>query len=338
MKPSPDNKFLKNILIREQIIDAIRAFFKSQGLHEVITPALHEALPLEPNLYAFETTWHLHDHDQKMYLACSPEVSMKKYIAAGIGECFAIGHSFRNLESSSKRHRPEFLMLEWYRMDKDYRQIMQDTQDMMRSIKKHLDTYNKIPPSSSLTYQNTIYELESNWPVLSLDDLMHQYSGLRIEEVLSDEKLQKIAKQKGYTTENATWDALFDQIFLNEVEPHLPQTPFFLIDFPAQTSPLCKPREDKPHLCERFEIYFAGLELGNGNTENTNVKKMRELFEVEKKHRAERNMLTPPIDEEFLQSLESLQDKTFAGIGLGIERLTMLYADTNNIQDISPSM
>src|SRR5258708_367510 len=108
---------LQPFFIREEIIKSIRSFFEEQYFHEVIIPILYSSLPLEPTLYSFSTTWKTNEGDRELYLCTSPESALKKMLAVGIGNCFAIGKSFRNLESSGPRHNPEFLMLEWYRED-----------------------------------------------------------------------------------------------------------------------------------------------------------------------------------------------------------------------------
>jgi len=324
---------LQQLFIQEQIIIAIRKFFSEKGFHEVITPVLNQALPLEPNIYAFKTDWNTTKGKTSLYLQTSPESYLKKLLALGVGNCFSISKSFRNLESSGTRHNPEFLMLEWYRENADYFDIIKDTQDLILSIKHHIDSYQNQNSSTILEYQIQQIELKTPWPILSLVDLISQYSNLQIENILDDSKLFEVAKQKGYDIKNTTWGALFDQIFLNEIEPHLPITPIFLTDFPSKTSPLCTPRNDKPYLAQRFELYIANIELANGNTENTDTKTIIKVFEQENNFRQKNKILAPPIDQSFLTSLEKIKDKSYAGIGVGIDRLTMLFSNQANIID-----
>src|SRR5258708_18450712 len=203
----------KHILMREQIIKKIRTFFDEQHFHEIITPVLNRTIPTEENNFPFTTQWQTIDGTEQYFLPTSPEKNLKEVLALGVGNCYSIGHSFRNLEMSGPRHTPEFLMLEWYRENATYRDIMIDVISLI----------------------STIIKQEVTWQTLSLVDLFHEYCNLEMEDIVKGDQLSKRAKQKGYNTEHASWSELFDQIFLNEIYPKLPKTPFFLIDFPSRT-------------------------------------------------------------------------------------------------------
>lgn len=329
---------LTSVLIRTEVIKAIRRFFDQQGLVELFPPVLLTSLPLESAIFAFETTWQHFEGDKKLFMAISPESSLKKMLAAGVGECFAIGKSFRNLEGSGDHHNPEFMMLEWYRLENDYHTIMRETQELFKATKKAVDQYLNRPHSLTLNFNDQVIDLETPWPKISLVDLFQEYAQVDIKDLVKDAEMFSIAQNKGYSIENATWDSLFDQIFLNEVEPHLPKTAFFLTDFPARQSPLCKPRIDAPHLAERFEVYVGGMELGNGNTENLNAAQIKTAFEEAVKYRQQIGKSAPPIDTQLLSSLTTLASKysNLAGIGLGVDRLAMLMANTTEIGEIEP--
>src|SRR5574340_425511 len=185
--------------MREEIIKSIRQFFYRQNFHEVITPILNKAIPNEPNLHPFKTG--------DYFLPLSPERSLKLALAKGICNCFAISPSFRNLEQSSPLHSPEFLMLEWYRVDADYKKIMQDVKDLLKNLGKN-DT----------------------WQTFSLPELFKRYVKVDLIEMTNDE----------------TKRADYDKIFVNEIESRLPKTPLFITDFPASISPLAKPKKDNP--------------------------------------------------------------------------------------------
>ena len=115
-------------------------------------------------------------------------------------------------------------------------------------------------------------------------------------------------------------------------------TPFFLIDFPARVSPLCRPKPDKPYLAERFEVFMAGMEIGNGNTENLDTAKLRASFRAEKLHRQQQGLEVPPIDAQFMWAVHQLQEsgKCYAGIGLGVDRLAMIMANVTDIKEVEP--
>ncbi len=298
----------------EQVLKAIREFFYRKNFHEVVVPILHTSLPLEPNIYAFQIG--------KYFLPTSPEATLKKAIAKGIGNCFAIGSTFRNLEGSGKLHKPEFLMLEWYREDADYRKIMEECRDLIL----FLNQLRKGGPCKA--------NLAGEWRKLSMVDLFKKYAKLELEEIIDDKKIITIAQKKRYRVRDASWEQIFNQIFLNEIEPHLPQEPFFLIDYPAKISPLCQPQKARPFEAERFELYMDGIEIANGNTENTDAEGILRSMKKEEKYRKRMGILSPPIDMEFIEALRKMKGRSYAGIGLGVERLAMVLEGVSDIDKI----
>lgn len=208
-------------------------------------------------------------------------------LAHEIGNCFAISKSFRNLERTGSLHIPEFLMLEWYRENAVYTDIMSDVEKLF-----------------------VRFGFKKNWPVLSLKKLFQKYLKLDLEKTLTNNKL--FLKD-------------YDQLFVNEIESKLPKTPLFLVDFPSQISPLCKPQKGNIFFAERFELYISGIEIGNGNTENTDTKSLRKIFATEQKR------TNLPIDEEFLNSLKKMSKKSYAGVGIGIDRLVMVLNNKSSI-------
>jgi lysyl-tRNA synthetase class II len=189
-----------------------------------------------------------------------------------------------------------------------------------------------------LQYQDQRIDLSKPWLRISLAKKFKQATGKNIEQVLTIKAIKNLAKKFGYATDHATWEALFNQIFINRIEPNLPKKPFFLTDFPSKISPLCSPKKEEPHLAERFEFYLAGLELGNGNTEQTNPDIIRQHFQQEQAYRQKNDVTIPQIDQDFLQALNQMNqtNQSYAGIGLGVDRLAMLMADQTKISQINP--
>lgn len=320
------------------VITAIRAFLDQQGFQEVITPVLSRGIPVEPNLHPFTTDWTATDQSQTLYLATSPENALKKLLSLGLGNCYALGKTFRNLEGTGSRHRPEFLMLEWYRWQADYRQIMADTANLVRFVKQAVDTSTGVSPTDDLTYQGQTWSLAGEWPVISLDELCQQTWQVGLAELTKGRALEELAIDREYQIDGASWSQLFDQLFLNELEQLLPEGPCFMIDFPARISPLCQPRRDKPYLAERFEVFFNRIELGNGNTELIQADQLWQSFESEQQARQQRGENVPELDQDFLKALANLQTTghSLAGIGLGVERLAMIMADVTDIGSVDP--
>jgi elongation factor P--beta-lysine ligase len=323
---------LQPFFIREQVIKACRSFFDEMKFHEVITPVLNRTIPFEENLFPFTTTWNRFSDSEQLFLSTSPEAALKKLLGEGIGNCYAIGKSFRNLEASGSHHHPEFLMLEWYREDSSYQQIMSDVKELVKNVKSKIDIFLGKKSSPILEFQNQKINLNEEWQVLSLVNLFRTHAQKELSEVLEDEKIREVAKEKGYMVEDSSWSQIFDQILLNEIEPHFPQAPFFLTDFPSKVSPLCQPQKNTPYLAERFEFFIFGKELGNGNTEGREVEKIRDSI---KKEITKRKLPNDLLDESFLGSLEKMSHQKYAGIGLGIDRLAMIMANVKTIDEVT---
>lgn len=312
--------------IIEEVIKSIRNFFYRQKFHEVIVPILNDRVPLEPNLYPFVTTWDTLQQSKKYYLPMSPEKGLKMMLAKGIGNCFAISPSFRNLENSGPLHSPEFLMLEWYRENSDYEVIMNDVKQLFKSTYQNIES--KLQKPLNIFTGNP-------WEHISIADLFYSKTDISFEQFVTDDStIIAYANSKGYQTKGANWNELYDQIFVSEIEPDIPKDPIFLTDFPSRISPLCKPKKDKPYLAERFELYIGRIEFGNGNTENTDYLSVKKVFEKEKKKRIKEGLLVPPMDNQFLQSLKKMRNKNYAGVGIGIDRLLMLFTNISELPSL----
>ncbi len=195
---------LKPIFIREQIIKSIREFFDEIGFHEVVAPVLNKSLPVEPNIYPFATVWSKIKASDNLYLSTSPEAALKKMIAMGIGNCFAIGKSFRNLEGQGSRHNPEFLMLEWYRENADYTDIMKECEKLILYVHNKVKSQNakvksaiqKSKLNHKIIYQKHKIDLSAPWKRYSLIDLFQKYAGLDLLQIWDDKQLKICAKSK----------------------------------------------------------------------------------------------------------------------------------------------
>jgi elongation factor P--(R)-beta-lysine ligase len=322
---------LQPFFIREQVIKFVRSFFEKRNFHEIIPSVLNYSVPAEPNIYPFTTKWDTCKGEKKFYLSTSPEKTIKQMIAREVGNSFSIGKSFRNLEDSGPLNNPEFLMLEWYRENAGYRMIMDETKELIIHVKDEIDGYLKKEKSDKLAFQGKEVALGRKWPVISIIDLFQNHAGLDLEKILNDSEMEKAVQKKGYNIENSSWEQQFNQIFLNEIEPNIGDDPLFIIDYPARISPLCAEKQNDPRFAERFELYLGGMELANGNTENTDSNEIRKKFQEEIELRKSRKAETSSLDEEFLSALDKMKGKSWSGVGLGIERLTMLLGDIKDL-------
>ncbi|MBU0576293.1 EF-P lysine aminoacylase GenX [Patescibacteria group bacterium] len=331
LKQKPD--LWRQFFIREQVLDGIRSFFKHQNFHEVETPLLVASPGTEPYLDLFTTdiTFQTPSGDKKkqLYLLTSPELAMKKLVAAGLPKIFQLCKSFRNNEGLSSLHNPEFTILEWYRANADYTDIMNDCENLIKSLVKN------ICQSDALPYQGKTYQLAGSWPRITIKKAFLKYAQIDSETLLNRDLLMKTALKKGYRhAKNASWEELYHQIFLNEIEPALATfyQPVFLCDYPLALAALSRKKANDERFAERFELYIGGIELANAFSELVDPTEQRQRATADIQQRQELSKDIFPIDEDYIQALESGLPPT-GGIALGVDRLIMLLADVKSIQE-----
>lgn len=329
-KIQQNNQLLEKYLMREKVVDAIRSYFKGINFHEVETPLLVKHPGTEPYLEVFETELKIQNQEPKQaFLLTSPELSMKKLLSAGFGSIFQICKSFRNEEGLSSFHNPEFTILEWYRVDADYTDIMSDFEQLMLHILKAVGN-----DGSSLTYQGVQYDLSAPWERISVAEAFAKYAGVDVDTMLSEPELRRAAEDKGYDiSDDNSWEQAYHQIFLNEIEPELGKNgPTIIYDYPASQAALSERKKADPRFAERFEVYLAGLELGNAFTELTDSTEQRSRMEADLAERKSLGKTEFKIDEDFIEALDSMPHS--GGIAVGVDRLVMLFADTPSLKDV----
>lgn len=332
------HKLWERYFVREKVLTAIRRFFFDRGFHEVETPYLTASLPPESYLDIFETTLLSRDHrPHRVFLPTSPEPFLKKLLVAGIGNCFALPKSFRNAEDQSHTHNPEFTILEWYRVEADYTDIMNDCEELVLFINAYLQRTAKEPTThrpTQLVYQRKTVDLSTPWERITMDEAFHRYAGFPLLNALTRETIVPIARKKGYSVAASdTWEELFNQIFLNEVEPHLGRgKPTIVYDYPAALAALSRKKPCNPKLAERFEFYIEGLELGDAYSELTDAKEQLKRFQEETQERKRLGKVTHPIDMDFISALKVGMPEA-GGIAVGVDRLIMLFANVTDIAD-----
>lgn len=309
------------------LLRTIRQFFYSENFTEIYPRVLNSSVPLEPTVYPFSLKWDTTVGVEQLFLATSPERALKHALAGGVGNCFAIGKSFRTIEAPSDTHAPEFFMLEWYRKGAIWTDIMEDVEKLVTAC---------CEGKTELDYQEKSIHCGLPWKRVSLIRLFREFAGCDLERLCDDSEMIRVCKSKGYKVDGASWEQLFNQIFLNEIEPEIGDDPVFLIDFPARISPLCAPQEKSELFAQRFELYIGGMEIGNGNTESCDAIAIRRTFERERTLRLGKNMEAPIIDEDFLESLDVMKRASYTGVGIGIERLAMILWNRKTIGEINP--
>lgn len=324
-----ENKELKKRLISAgKITDLVRIFFKNQGFFEAQTPALVAAAGQEPYLSPF--SFDFFDEKDKKYqgfLITSPEYSLKKLLAGGFDKVFELAKVFRQNESFGGTHNPEFTMLEWYRQNADYRQIMEDTEELLYFLAQ------KIKSSLKISYQGQAIDLTPPWPRLAIKDLFLKYAGVDLNKAKTLNDFKKQVKNKNYVKFD-DWNDIFYLIFLNEIEPNLPKDkPVFVCDYPLPQASLSKKKSPDSFYAERFEIFIAGMELGNAFSELVDAKEQSARFKEEHALRQKLKKDNIPIDKDLLLALE-LGVLPSGGIAIGLERLQMILLDVKDINDL----
>lgn len=324
---------LSHYLVREKVMDAIRQFFKAQGFHEVFTPILVPIPSIEPNLEVFSTQLTTSKGISRPgYLIMSPEYSLKKLLSAGIGNVFEITRAFRNQEEVSATHNPEFSILEWYRINADYTHVMRDFEQLFCSI---IQTVSPQTDLTAFSYQGDVYDLTTPWPRWSVPEAFRNCCQIDIDTLLDEKKLLEVAAWKGYSiSAETTWEQVFYQLIFNEIEPEMKRLrkPVFLYDYPVSQAALSKRKASDPRLAERFEVFLAGMELGNCFSELTDATEQKSRFLDDYASRQKTGKTLYPIDEDLILALSDGMPQV-SGIAVGVDRLVMLAQNAPTISE-----
>ena len=319
-----DPRRLHATRVRAQVEAAIRDFFLSQSFHETRTPLLVPCPGMEPHIRTFRT-------ESGASLPTSPEFAMKRLLVGGLEKIFQICPSFR-LEPNSTTHHPEFIMLEWYRAYAGYQEIMKDTEQLFEAVAR------KVTGEPAFHFQGKKVSVKSPWPRLKVRDLFETHAGVNLLVSTSVELLKKDCTRLGLqTSTDDTWDDLYFRIWLNLIEPKLPEDQaVFVMRYPPSQAALAVVDQDPDgsHWARRFEAYAGGLELGNAFEELTDPVEQRKRFEKDMELREKTYGSEFPktkLDEGFLAALEEGMPPS-GGIAVGVDRMVMLFADEPDIE------
>ena len=310
-------------LLRSKVIASIRRRLGAAGFVEVETPVLH---PIPGGATARPFVTHYNALHIDVYLRIATELYLKRCVVGGMERVFEIGRTFRN-EGLSPRHNPEFTMLELYQAYGDYTDMMLIFEDIVGGTAEELFGTTVIP------YQGREIDLTPPWRRATLVELIAEQAGVEVDLSMGAEELQRVASGLGVPFE--PWygpGKLMLEIYEKTTEAEL-WGPVFVCDYPQEVSPLARAHRSKPGYVERFEPIIAGRELGNAFSELTDPDDQRARFEEQERERALGDDEAMAIDRDFLRALELGLPPT-GGLGLGIDRLVMLYADVANIKEV----
>ena len=284
-----------------QFVTQVHRFFEARGFLHTYTAPMVENPGMEVHIHPFVVH---RAHGQKKtdwYLHTSPEFAMKGLLAQGLENIYQINWCFRD-EPESELHRPQFLMLEWYRSQARYEDIMQDVQELIQSLSTQ-----KI-----LVQKKTVSQV------------FKELAGFDVLEYLDKNKFHTFIKEKfphlPLFESMPSWDDYFFLVFLNEIEPKLKTYPaLILYEYPHYQAALSTIKESDPRVCERFELYLNGVEIANCFNEATDLTELKMRFQDQAKQKIDEHGYQLPEPSEFYQTMNEYPKS--AGIALGVERL-----------------
>jgi lysyl-tRNA synthetase, class II len=310
--------------LRTRIIQGIRAFLDARGYLEVETPVLQ---PLYGGAAAIPFKTHWEALDATFYLRIADELYLKRCLVGGLERVYEIGHDFRN-EGLSRFHNPEFTMAEWYEAYVDYNDMAALTEEMLAGLVEQLFG------TKALERHGATLSFERPFARKDYYDLVREHAGVDLAKV-KDAELRAVLKCHNVPPveiEKLNGAKLVDEVFKTTVEPKLVQ-PTFVFDYPVALSPLAKPKRGDPGRVERWELFVQHRELANAFSELNDPDEQRRRFEQQAAFRAAGDAEAQQLDEDFIRALEYGMPPA-GGVGMGVDRLTMILADQTNIRDV----
>jgi len=318
MNPDVRDVFVR----RSKLIALIRGFLMERGFLEVETPILQ---PLYGGASARPFTTHHNALDMKLYLRIADELYLKRLLVGGLERVFEFAKDFRN-EGIDRSHNPEFTMMECYAAYMDYMDYMDLVEEMMRTIAAGLGN------DGIVVYRDHEIDFNKPWKRIRFYDAIEERTGVDFRNK-NEEETFHAAVQLGVEVEkDAPVPLVLDELFSELVEPGL-ISPTFVYDYPKALSPLAKDHRSEPGLVERFEPFIGGFEVGNAFSELNDPIEQRKRFEQQAELRRRGDEGAQVLDEDYIRALEYGMPPA-AGLGLGIDRLAMIFANCTSIRDV----
>ncbi|MCM2681325.1 lysine--tRNA ligase [Echinimonas agarilytica] len=310
--------------VRSKVVSAIRQFMTENEFMEVETPMM-QVIPGGASARPFIT--HHNALDQDMYLRIAPELYLKRLVVGGFERVFEINRNFRN-EGLSPRHNPEFTMMEFYMAYADYRDLINLTEDMLRTVTQ------QVLGSSVVAYGDEEFDFGAPFARISMTDSILQYNPeVTAEQLSSLETASEVAKDLKIEVQKS-WGLgkVITEIFEETVEHRLIQ-PTFITEYPAEVSPLARRSDSNPEITDRFEFFVGGREIANGFSELNDAQDQADRFKAQVQAKEDGDDEAMFFDEDYITALEHGLPPT-AGQGIGIDRLVMLFTNSHTIRDV----
>ncbi|MEM7403509.1 MAG: EF-P lysine aminoacylase EpmA [Myxococcota bacterium] len=334
MTATDTHAFCRKLQQRSQAMAAARSFFAKQGFWEVDTPMLSAAAVPDPHIDPVAAQLHetIGKPGNRYFLHTSPELFLKRVLAAGAQRVYQLSHVFRDGELD-RLHRIEFTMLEWYRLHSSMQQIIHDCQQLFVQCKQQMQPY-AVSCYDPIQWHQPIEQL-------TMQQLWQQHAGIDLEAALRQMQqgnqlaLVQAVLQAGHALrDNASFEDAFTHMMLTCIEPHIgQQRPCAVTHWPAQMACLAQLCPENSLFAQRFEIYAGGVELANGFVELTDPTLQRQRFEQDNIKRQRMGKPILPLDEAFLRDLQHLPP--CVGVAVGFDRLLMLQNGHNTLRDVT---
>ncbi len=310
-------------ITRSRIVSGIRAFMNARHYMEVETPMM-QIIPGGAVARPFIT--HHNSLDQDMYLRIAPELFLKRLVVGGFERVYELNRNFRN-EGLSTRHNPEFTMLEFYQAYADYNDMMDLTEDMLRTLAHN------ILGSGKVTYQGREIDFDKPFARMTLLESIMAHTGKEAGQLTDFESARSLARSLGIEVKD-NWGIgkLQLEIFEARVEETLEQ-PTFITGYPTEVSPLARRNDDNSDIADRFELFIGGREIANGFSELNDSEDQAERFRAQVAEKDAGDHEAMHFDQDYITALEYGMPPT-AGEGIGIDRLVMLFTDSPSIRDV----
>ena len=314
---NPDSR--DDALVRSATVSAIRRRLDEWGFVEVETPQLQ---PSYGGAFAEPFTTHYNALDADYYLRIASELYLKRLIVGGLEKVYEIGKDFRN-EGVSFKHNPEFTMLEWYEAYADYRDTMERIEQLVAQVAQD------VLGTTKIVFRGVEIDFAPPWQRAKFVDALDEH-GLWTRD--GDELRRRLQERDVDVSHDPTWAKLIDHAHAHFVEPALVQ-PTILYDYPIELSPFARTTDDDPSLVERFEYFAGGIELGNAFSEINDAEEQASRFAFQETERAAGDVEAEAGDPDYVEALSYGMPPT-GGIGLGIDRLAMLFTGRESIRDV----
>ncbi|VEB34808.1 lysyl-tRNA synthetase [Legionella sainthelensi] len=311
-------------LIRSRLIQALRQFMDKSFFLEVETPMMH---PIPGGALARPFVTHHHTLDMTMYLRIAPELYLKRLVVGGFERVYEINRNFRN-EGISTRHNPEFTMVEFYQAYADYKDLMNFTEEMIRYL------CDSVLERRQVEYQGQILDFDKPFARMTVKEaILHYHPEINVNQLENVVACRALLEEKKLPFKETDGIGKLQIILFEETVEHQLFQPTFITGYPTEISPLARRSDQDPELTDRFEFFIAGREIANGFSELNDAEDQAERFRKQVAEKDAGDMEAMHFDSDYIEALEYGLPPT-AGEGIGIDRLVMLFTNSQSIRDV----